>query len=148
MGKRSEKINPSCANCGTRKNDCQPYQACMSEGLKPEECVCQDWDGSAEDEIDKDQLNELPNEGEDADMSQLCSQYGKSDCHRNDDAPQWCLKSDETSCKYYTPKSVSGSPENVIESLEIVNDKADIVSFDYSTVDSDTADFLQDKAEK
>lgn len=38
----------TCATCQANKEDCQPYQACMSEGLDPEECVCNNWSGKAE----------------------------------------------------------------------------------------------------
>lgn len=33
----------TCANCTADKEECQPYQVCMNENLKPEECVCNDW---------------------------------------------------------------------------------------------------------
>lgn len=38
----------TCATCQANKEDCQPYQACTSEGLDPEECVCNNWSGKAE----------------------------------------------------------------------------------------------------
>lgn len=41
--KCAESGPESCANCGADKDSCQAYQACMSEGLEPEECVCENW---------------------------------------------------------------------------------------------------------
>lgn len=38
-----QEANATCANCGADKKVCEPYNACMNEGLAPEECVCKNW---------------------------------------------------------------------------------------------------------
>lgn len=49
-----QKEPESCANCSVDKEDCMPYQACMNEGLLPEECVCENWRGVKKVIIDND----------------------------------------------------------------------------------------------
>mgnify|MGYP000883415647 CR=1 FL=1 len=43
-------------------------------------------------------------------------------------------------------KTMKETHESNVESLEIVKDQAEIVTFDYSSVDAETANFLQEKA--
>lgn len=55
--------NESCANCGFDKENCQPYNYIISEGLAPEGCVCNDWTEENAQEATPDPTDDL-GEGE------------------------------------------------------------------------------------
>jgi len=87
--------------------------------------------------------------------NQLCKNYGKGgDCHKQPDAPKWCFKTDEASCTYFKSQNEESTQidakttENVNEIAEIDIKASEIVTFDYSTVDEETAEFLQNRANK
>jgi len=79
----------SCANCSADKKSCQPYQACMSEQLEPNECVCENWTGVQTIKTCKD-----------------CGLFGENKPNRHTDTTHECLH------VYSTGRTGTTLPEN------------------------------------
>jgi hypothetical protein len=142
----AENEPESCANCSADKDACQPYQACVSEGLEPED-VCENWKGENKEMISYDQMYIRAQED--------CPYYCKHNkgCSLLIVSPRVAAglmgQSGEVNCVIYQKaNNDQKSYENDAKSLEIVSETAEIVSFDYSTVDQETAAFLQEKANR
>ncbi len=161
-GADQENEPGTCLNCGADKSNCEAYQ--FAGKADPEKYACEDWQEKLPTQNTPEKKKpRIGTESGCNEMREDCLCFCKHNdgcsvllCNGN--ALEGIIKTvGDVDCDVYRKvvKRVNGTPEIDTPVPEIANDLAEIdtksvetVTFDYSTVDADTAEFLQEKASK
>jgi hypothetical protein len=151
----------SCANCQVDKEFCQEHQACIRVGLRPDECVCVNWIGEAEENEVMKNENACPYGKLSCDCRCINSIDGHIVCDaiRRKDWDRYHYVKEmqgKVHCDIFDKLAAEIIAEKNEERLERQKNAAfltknvtktdEVVTFDYSTVDEETGAFLQERA--